>query len=213
MTTQHNLKRRLLLVLHVGPWAHTCGNKHTHITCGSAMAGHRKVTAGVIRGYWAIGAHQIPVVFVTHGTEYWCVCSLPLEGGPKPTFCSPARPHCVFGMAGRAGRWGVSLQCCRQGRPRVFQKSGPTTACSAHLVCSANSRPTLNFSPPPPKPQCAWSMTNRRQWVGGELTQTAEDTFDGHTRAVNSRQHSALVWFALRCSKAQQCTEAMTMCL
>ena len=38
----------------------------------------------------------------------------------------------------------------------------------------------------------AWSETNR------PLTQTAQDAFDNRVRAVNSRQHSAQVWFALQ---------------
>ena len=35
-------------------------------------------------------------------------------------------------------------------------------------------------------------------WEGGDLTQTAQETFDGRIRAVISRQHSRLVWFALQ---------------
>ena len=46
-------------------------------------------------------------------------------------------------------------------------------------------------------------MANRRLREGEELTQTAHETFN--SRLVR-RPHSALVWFALLCSKAKQCT-------
>ena len=37
-----------------------------------------------------------------------------------------------------------------------------------------------------------------KPWEGEGLTRTAHDLFDGLVRAVASRQHSVLVWFALR---------------
>ena len=35
-------------------------------------------------------------------------------------------------------------------------------------------------------------------WEEEELTQAVQETFDSRASAVTSRQHSVLVWFALR---------------
>ena len=37
-----------------------------------------------------------------------------------------------------------------------------------------------------------------KPWEGDGLTQTAQESFDSRIRAVTSRRHSVLVWFALR---------------
>ena len=40
------------------------------------------------------------------------------------------------------------------------------------------------------------------------MTQTAQETFNSCSIRRNSRQHSALIWFALQCNKSKQCTES-----
>ena len=37
-----------------------------------------------------------------------------------------------------------------------------------------------------------------QSWEGEELTVTAQEISNSHTRAATSRQHSVLVWFALQ---------------
>ena len=45
-----------------------------------------------------------------------------------------------------------------------------------------------------------------KPWEGGKPTQTAQATSDSRVRAVTSRQHPVLIWFALQCSKSKRCT-------
>ena len=48
-------------------------------------------------------------------------------------------------------------------------------------------------------------------WEGDELPQTAQETFDSRIRAVTSREHSELVWFARREQQGKKLCDCGTM--